>query len=358
LDRAFARARATYLAALVLTSLVLLACGGSSEPATGATSSATVSGTASSATATPEPASLTFMAGFSPQANLPFVGVYVAKSRGFFAEEGLEVDVRHSSGQDEHLRLLLEGRVDVTTGTAAQVLRRREQGLPVQAVALFGQRGDQGYVARADSGIRTPADFRGKSIGFKAGVVPAELLALLRGAGLSEDDVRLQGVGFDPRAFIEGQVDVYPVFLSNEPDTIRRAGVDINVIDPTDFGVPTLGVTYLVTDSFVSEQPEVAQRFLRASMRGAEYARDHIDEAVAITLEYAPGADAAHQRYMLETDLRNAQRADGMGRFTLAQWERLQDTLLEFKVMERRIEVATAANATLLDGVYATGGLR
>src|SRR5690606_30418686 len=114
-------------------------------------------------------------------------------------------------------------------------------------VALFGQRGDQGYVTRADSGIESPEDLDGRSIGFKAGVVPAELHGLLRGAGLTVDDVELVSVGFDPRIFIEGGVDVYPVFLNNEPDTIRRAGVDINIIDPHDHGVPTLGLTYLVT---------------------------------------------------------------------------------------------------------------
>src|SRR5690606_3030926 len=105
--------------------------------------------------------------------------------------------------------------------------RRGEEGLPVRAIALFGQRGDQGYVARADSGIEEPSDFRGRSIGFKAGVVPAELIAMLAGAGLTQEDVQLVSVGFDPRVFIEGGVDVYPVFLNNEPDTIRKAGVDI-----------------------------------------------------------------------------------------------------------------------------------
>ena len=62
---------------------------------------------------------ITFMAGFRPQANLAFVAVYVAVEQGFYADEGLEVNVQHSSGQDEHLKLLLDGEIDFTTGTAA-----------------------------------------------------------------------------------------------------------------------------------------------------------------------------------------------------------------------------------------------
>ena len=263
------------------------------------------------------------MAGFRPQANLPFVAVYVADANGYFEEEGLDVTIRHSAGADEHIKLLLEGEVAFTTGTAAQSLRQYAEGLPLRAVALFGQRGDQGFVTRAGSGIRSPADFRDRSVGFKAGVVPAELHALLATAGLSVDDVNLQAVGFDPRVFIEGQVDVYPVFLNNEPDTIRRAGVEINVIDPHEYGVPTLGVVYLAREETVADDPDLVERFLRAALRGAAWGRDHVEEAVEITLTFADGASADHQRFLLETDLASAHRDDGMGRSTPDQWEAL-----------------------------------
>ncbi|MQA00283.1 MAG: hypothetical protein GEU80_13315 [Dehalococcoidia bacterium] len=304
-----------------------------------------------------ESRSVTFMAGFRPQANLPFVAVYVAEAKGFFEEEGLDVDIQHSSGQDEHLRLLLDGTVDFTTGTAAQVLRRREEGLPVRAVALFGQRGDQGYVTRADSGIEAPEDFAGRSVGFKAGVVPAELHGLLATAGLAADDVDLQAVGFDPRVFIEGQVEVYPVFLNNEPDSIRRAGVEINVIDPHDFGVPTLGLTFLVNAEAADDDPDLVERFLRASMRGAHYAAEHLDEAVEITLQHAEGADPEHQRYLLETDLAAAARDDGIGRASLDQWRALQDLLLEHDIMQDEVELETAFDASFIEALYEDGEL-
>ena len=300
---------------------------------------------------------IAFMAGFRAQANLPFVAVYVADANGYFEEEGLAVTIRHSSGADEHLKLLLEQDVAFITGTAAQALRRYADGLPLRAVALFGQRGDQGFVVRADSGIASPADFRGRSVGFKAGVVPAELHALLATAGLTVDDVRLQAVGFDPRVFIEGQVEVYPVFLDNEPDTIRRAGVAITVIDPHDHGVPTLGLTYLAHEEMLAEDPELAERFLRATLRGALWARDHVDEAVEITLRFAEGADADHQRFLLETDLANAARADGMGRSTPDQWEALAEVLLRYDVLDAPVDAPAAFDSTPIERIYASGPL-
>lgn len=348
--------RRVLLPAAFLIASLAAACGsdgGSPTPA----STAAPAATEAAATVTPEPRTLTFMAGFRPQANLPFAAVYVADAQGFFAEEGLTVNIQHSSGQDEHLKLLLEGSVQVTTGTAAQAVRRVEEDLPVVAVALFGQRGDQGYVASTASGITSPADFKGRSVGFKAGVVPAELLAMLKGAGLTRNDVNLVSVGFDPRVFMEGQVDVYPVFLNNEPDTIRRAGMAINVIDPHEFGVPTLGLTYLVTRDTLADG-DVVERFLRATMRATAWIEANRDAAVQIVLRHAEGADAEHQRFLLDTELANAARADGMGRATLDQWRALANLLREFDVIDSDVDVSRVFDGSIIDGLYERGEIR
>lgn len=294
---------------------------------------------------------ITFMAGFKPQANLPFVAAYVALDQGYFADEGLDVEIRHSPSGG-HLQLLLESEVDFTTGSAGRVIQRRAEGLPVRAIALFGQRGDQGYVVRAESDISGPTDFAGRTVGFRMGIVPPELKAMLASVGLSEDDVELQGVPFDVRPFIEGDVDVYPVYLNNEPDTIRREGMDIRLIDPHDFGVPTMGLTFLAREQTVKEDPELIERFLRASLRGVQYASENIDEAVAITLKYAEGADAEHQRFLLETELSNAHRNDGIGRSSLEQWQALEELLRRFDVIETEVDVSLAFDGSFVDALY------
>lgn len=306
-----------------------------------------------------EPAAhVVFMAGYRPQANLPFVAAYVAKERGFFAAERLDVEIRHSSGQDEHLKLLLDGKVQFVTATAPQVLKRAQEGLPAAAVALFGQRGDQGFVVRADAGITTPADFKGRTVGFKSGIVPAELDALLKTAGLTRDDVKLVSVGFDPREFIEGKVDVYPVFLDNEPDVIRKAGVAIRVFDPQDYGVPTLGLTYLVHRDTLEQDAQLVERFMRATLRAVRWIAANPEQAIDVTLQYAPGADRAHQRFLLDTDLANAARADGIGRGTAQQWQALADLLSGYGVLRQPMDAAQAFDGRIVDGLYGRNEIR
>jgi len=119
-----------------LLPLVVMACGGSNG------------GSKSSASTAVPTKHVIFMAGFKPQANLPFVGVYVAQEKGFFKDAGLDVDIKHAQ-QGEHLQLLLAGEIQFTTANGAQILSRNDQGLPLVSLALIGQKSEQGFVVGA-----------------------------------------------------------------------------------------------------------------------------------------------------------------------------------------------------------------
>lgn len=336
--------------------VAVLACqsGGASESTS---SGAQPSGSAGTAA---EPArKVTFQAGFKPQANLPFVAVYVARDRGLFAEEGLEVEVQHSSGQDTHLALLAANRIQFSTTVASTILKNvAKPGLPLEAIALFGQRGDTVLVALADSGIDSPKDFEGKTVGYKVFPAP-EYLSMLKAAGVDRGKVNEVGVGFDPRVLTERRVDVLPVFKSNEPDTLRRLGFELEIWDPADYGVPTLGVTYVVNRDWAKDNQDTVTRFLRATMRAVAWIQENPEQAIDITLKYAPQEEREHQRYMLGVELEAAQsdltRANGIGWMTEQQWSRLQDSLVEYNAIEKPVDVRTVFTTEYLDRIYENG---
>lgn len=292
---------------------------------------------------------MTFMAGFRPQANLPFVGAYVAQEKGFFTEEGLAVTIEHSAGGGEHLQLLAAGEIQVTTQDAAVLLQRRaDPGLPIVSIGLIGQRGQQAFVALADSGISTPADWAGHTVGFK-GTPPPDLFAILAAAGLAEEDVDLVNVGFDPRTLTEGLIDVYPVFKSNEPNLIRGWGFEVTQWEAADFGVPTLGLTYVTSEELLTEDPEILQSFMNAVLQGIAYAQQNPDEAVEIILRYAgEDADPAHMRFMLDSELNDALSTNGFGWQTEAQWQALADMLQSYELLPTNVDVNTAFTTQFL----------
>jgi len=307
--------------------------------------------------------SVVFMAGFRPQANLPFVAVYVANAKGYYADEGLEVEIQHSPGGAEHVDLLESGDVDFTTATASGLIGRRSARLDnggeleLKAVALFGQRGDRGYVVSRGSQIEEPGDLAGRTIGRTSPAPPPELLAMLATAGLSPDQVIFERVRFgEIDRFLVGEIDAYPVFLNNEPDTLRRDGQDVVVIDPADFGIPTLGLVMLARDETAADT-DLTARFLRATLRGAMFARDHVDEAIEITLTVDPELDADHQSFLLETELANAARPDGIGRGTVEQWQALIDLLEQYESLEASVAVGDLFDGSIVDGIYDRGEL-
>jgi len=343
----------TRLSVLLIAFVVASAC---------APTTAAPSAPANSANPTLRPVeAVTFMAGFKAQANLPFVGVYIAQKRGYFREQGLDVTIQHSAGSGEHIRLLGTGAVQFSTGSAGDVMKRvADAGVPLVSVATIGQRGEQAYAVRADSPILSPKDWEGRLVGYK-GTVSADYLALLKLAGVDRSKVREVAVGFDPRVLVLGQVEVYPVFTSNEPDTLDRLGVPVRLFEPWRFGVPSLGLTYITTRDMVATRADVVRRFLAAALKGIADAVADRAAAVDIVMEFAPGEDRAHQRYMLDTEigaaLTDLTRAQGIGATQRGDWARLHDVLVENGGLSKPIDVDAVFTDRFTKDLYREGRL-
>ncbi len=342
--------RHLFLSARRTTALILamgflaLACGGGSGDETLTTEPDALA-----------PKSITFMAGFKPQANLPFVGVYVAEKMGFFDELNLDVDIKHAQS-GEHLQLLLAGEIQVATANAAQVVRRNADGLPLVSIALVGQKSEQGFAVGADSGIESVSDWVGKTFGYK-GSVPVEFLAIVKANGIDPDDVKQVKVGFDPRVLSEGQVDILAVFISNEPGQLERIDYPVTVFDPSEYDIPVLGLTYIATQEGIAADPEALERFLRGALRGIEYASLNVQAAIDIVMEVAPQENREQQEFMLMTELSRASTLlttqYGYGWQTAGQWQALAAALTAFGIVTEDVDVSQVFTSRFLESIYA-----
>ena len=296
--------------------------------------------------------SMTFMAGYKPQANLPFVGVYVAQEKGFFAARNLNVAIEHSPGSGQHLQLVSQGKVQVTTQDAAVLLKRRsEPGLPLVSIGLIGQTGQQAFAALKSSGFTSPKDWEDHIVGFK-GTPPPDVFALIKAAGADINKIELVNVGFDPRILTEGNVDVYPVYKSNEPYMMQQWGYEIDLWDAADYGIPSIGLTYVTSEETLATQSDVLRRFMDAAIEGILYAEQNPDEAIEIVLKYAgPETDRNHMRFMFDSELKDLRSPitdeNAIGWHDLQQWQALVDLLVEYETMQP-IDVSKAFTNDLL----------
>jgi len=332
---------------LLIVPALLLACSDDDEgDDVGAATTAPADEATPSPTQAPEPDSVIFMAGFKPQANLPFVGAYVAKEMGFFEEENLDVEIRHSN-PGENFRFLASGEVQFSTADASALLEKwtGDPQLSVVSIALVGQTGQQGFAVLADSGIETPEDWPGKTAGYKGGSVTPDYLAILEALGIDRSSIEEVKVGFEPQLLTEGVVDIFPVFIANEPDTLQRLGFETNVFTAADYGAPTLGLSYIAMEDYIADNPGVTERFVRAALKGIQWADENRDAALDIVMEYAPQEDRDHQAYMMETELEMAKvgeyEAMGLGGQTIDQWQALHDFLIAHEGLPAPVEDLT-----------------
>lgn len=309
-----------------------------------------------------EPDRITFMPGFKAQANLPFVGAYVADKKGYFADENLDVTIQHVTTPGDNFRFLAANEVQITTADASALLEHRSSDPPIDLVslALIGQRGQQGFAVLADSGIETPEDWTGKTVGYKGSQVTPDYLAILGAAGVDRGSMEEVRVGFEPQILTEGQVDIYPVFISNEPDTLQRLGFETKVFEAADYGAPTLGLTYVAMADYVADNPDIIERFLRAVLKGIQYAETNPEEAIDIVLEFAPEEDRDHQLFMLQTELGMAHSdvadGSGLGSQTEEQWQRLHDYMVQYGALSGPLDdINDAFTDEFLTAIYADG---
>jgi ABC-type nitrate/sulfonate/bicarbonate transport system substrate-binding protein len=303
---------------------------------------------------------VTFIAGFKPQANLPFVAVYMAQEKGYFREQSLEVDIQHAT-QGEHVQLVATDRAQFSTGAAADVMKRvASAGVPLVSIAQIGQRDEQSFAVRADSPIRTLKDWEGRLVGYKT-TVSAAYLALISLGGVDRTKVREVAVGFDPRVLADGRVDVYPVFTANEPDTLARLGIPVRLFEPATYGLPGLGLTFMTNQQMVETRPEVVTRFLRAALRGLADAIADRELATLVVMKYATGEDRAHQRYMLDTEIEAAQndltRTNGIGAMSRERYVALRDFLLQYGGLTKSVDVDAVFTDRFVKDLYKDGRL-
>src|ERR1700686_4785408 len=146
-----------------------------------------------------------------------FAGFYVAKDKGYYAAAGLDVSIQPGGSDFPAVQMVTGGSEQFGVTGADQILIARSKGVPVVALAVIYRRNPFVLFSLTKSGIKTPADFAGKTVGVKIGG-NEELIyrAVLAKAGIDKAKLTEMPVKFDITPLLTGTVDVWPGYLINE----------------------------------------------------------------------------------------------------------------------------------------------
>ena len=215
--------------------------------------------------------------------------LYVAIDKGYFADEGLRVNIRFPSNANDALSLVAAGKAEV--GLYYQhdvILARANQDVPVRSIGAVVQGPLNIVLSLKEKNITSPADLVGKTIGY-AGTELSEALirSIMDYVGADYSDVTMVDVGFDlMSSMTTGNVDAtIGCLVNHEVPQMEEEGFEVNWFDLDDYGVPTYyeGV-FLANDDAIANDSETLSAFLRASAKGFADMKADPEEALRILL--------------------------------------------------------------------------
>jgi NitT/TauT family transport system substrate-binding protein len=267
-----------------------------------------------------------------------FAGYLVAQAKGFYKDAGLEVTIKPGGPDINPQQVLAGGGADVVVDWMPSALATREKGQKVVNIAQPFKRSGMMLTCRAETGIKAPADFKGKKLGvwFFGNEYPflswMSQLGLPTAGGADGVEVIKQGFNVDP--LIQKQADCVSTMTYNEYWQVIDAGLtpdQLVTFKYEDQGVATLEDGLYVMEDKLADAAFVDKmaKFVAASMKGWDYARANNDEAAQIVVDADETGAAAidHQKRMMGEISKLTEGSDGT--LDVAAAERTVATLLK-----------------------------
>jgi NitT/TauT family transport system substrate-binding protein len=287
-----------------------------------------------------------------------FGGYYVAKEKGFYTDENLDVTIKPGGPDIAPETVIAGGGADVIVDWMAGALAAREKGTKLVNIAQPFAKAGMELVCPTYTGIKTEADFKGKTLGvwFFGNEYP--FYAWMNKLGMKTeggaDGVTVLKQSFDVQPLIQKQADCISVMTYNEYGQVIDAGFKSS--DLVVFNYSAMGVD-LLEDGLYALEDKLADpafkdkmvRFVRASMKGWDYALAHPEEAAQIVVDNG-GQDLNHQIYMMGEVAKLT--AGGNGVLNEAAYERTAKAVVDQKI------VTTAPSGAWTHDITTAAGLK
>ncbi|MDB5537460.1 MAG: nitrate transporter substrate-binding protein, partial [Devosia sp.] len=270
-----------------------------------------------------------------------FAGYIVAKEKGFYTDENLDITILPGGPNVAPEQVIAGGGADIIVDWMGGALAAREKGVPLVNIAQPFKRSGLMMICPKETGIKTEADFKGHTLGvwFFGNEYP--FFAWMNKLGLSTaegGDVKVLQQSFDIQPMIQKQADCISVMTYNEYGQALDAGYgpdNLTIFNYTELGNDLLeDGLYVMEDTLADKaKADAYTRFVRASMKGWQYALDNPAEAAQIVVDSdeTGAATLAHQLYMVGEVSKLVDAADPA--LDQAVYDRTVKALLDQKII-------------------------
>ncbi|WP_432558790.1 ABC transporter substrate-binding protein [Granulicoccus sp. GXG6511] len=286
-----------------------------------------------------------FTLGLTYTPDIQFAPFYVAAEKGYFTDAGLDVTLRHHGANEQLFGAIQAGQEDLVYAGGAEFMQARSQGVPLVSVATYYQEYPVVLVVPEDSPIRTAADLKGRSVGVPGpfGETWFGLLALLKQAGLTDQEVEVKHIGYTQQAALSsGQVDGVMGYVNNDAVRLQAAGVAVRTLPITAGKPPLVGVGLGTTDTVLQSRADDVKKLQEAVAKAVTDIIADPAGAVSLAEKHVPGLAAEEQRQSalatLEATIPLFGDAATFGRQDAETWESMASFLTQMELLNGPVE--------------------
>ena len=259
-----------------------------------------------------------------------FAGYYAALEKGFYAEEGLNVNIVNGDPSRQPVDEVLSGKAQYAEGNS-EVLFKRLQGEPLVALAAIFQHSPSALIALKKSGIRSVHDLVGKRVMLANSNQDADFLTMFLNEKVKLSQIKVRPSSYQLSDLIEGNVDAFNAYITNEPYILNELNIPYNIIDPLSYRVDFYSDILFTTENELKNNPDRVKAMLRASLKGWRYALSNSEEIIDLLInKYNVKKTREHLRF-------EAEKMRGLilphlieiGHMNPKRWEHMANTFLK-----------------------------
>ena len=233
-----------------------------------------------------------------------FAGYYAAQAKGYYAAEGLDVAFREAGPKQLPLPTVEGGEAEFGVSDM-EVFQAYQEGRPLVTLGVVFQHSPYVVIALRKSGITRPSDLAGRQVMFAGNQGQMEIFAMLQSEGIQPGAMKAVPHSWNLDDLVTGKVDAISAYITDEPFTLEAKGAELNLIRPVDYGIDFYGDLLFTTRAFAENNPELTDRFRRASFRGWEYAMEHPAEIIDLILTLQGVKERGVTRTKLENEAKS-----------------------------------------------------
>lgn len=224
-----------------------------------------------------------------------FAGYYMAVEKGFYADAGMDVELREAVPGQEPMDEVVKGRADFGAGTTDLLLMRSE-GIPVVVLAAIFQHSPLAFMVKEKSGILNVHELARHKLMIEPH--SAELLAYFAKEGVDLKKLDLVDHTSSIKDLIEDRVAGMSVYITDEPFLSANATDKIRILRPITNGIDFYGDNVFTMENVIRDHPKEVDAFIAATRKGWYYALDNIEETVDVILQkYSSRKSREHLLY-------------------------------------------------------------